>query len=153
MKLLKFFWIKDTNENQMSTSWIERRYQQCFESWKRNLVLLDSQKYEVLRIVSLSSERSSIFSSIAGQRNNWLVQLSRPGHFHYKNNEKLDFIESSEEEEDRMLSRVAFRAGESLLVHYSDSETFKSILLGIQKYWLTKSLHSMLYTSSVIFSL
>ena len=58
------------------------------------------------------------------------MQLSLPGHFHSKNNDKLDFIESSEEE-DRMLSRVAFRAGESLLVHYDDSETcetFMSIL-------------------------
>jgi len=42
------------------------------------------------------------------------VQLSRPGHFHSKNNEKLDFFESSEEAEDRMLSRVAFRAGPAL---------------------------------------
>merc|ERR1712117_585307 len=31
-----------------------------------------------------------------------------------KNNEKLDFFESSEEAEDRMLSRVAFRAGPAL---------------------------------------
>ena len=37
------------------------------------------------------------------------MQLSRPGHFHSKNKEKLDSVESSEEEEDRMLSRVAFR--------------------------------------------
>lgn len=50
------------------------------------------------------------FPNQAGQRNNWRVQLSRPGlHFHSNNEKSVE--EKDDDKEDKMLSRVAFRAG------------------------------------------
>ena len=54
-----------------------------------------------------------------------------------QNNEKLDFIESSEEE-DRMLSRVAFRAGESLLKTFSVTAFHVASSSAIFSWWTEK---------------